>query len=139
MPSRASRATSRWPRFVLVIPVLLVALLVFRILHPIWGSQLPSCPILLLTKQHCPGCGGTRAADALVHFQFTKALGFHVWFTLMILIGLPLLFWMAAKEKYPRIVGPRFHAGWLWFSFVSLILFGILRNMEAFSWLAPSE
>lgn len=136
MPSRSS---SKWPRFVLVIPVLLVVLLLFRLIHPLWGSHLPRCPILLLTQQHCPGCGGTRAADALVHFQFTKALAFHAWFTLMILIGVPVLFWMAAKERFPSIIGPRFHVRWLWFSLVSLILFGIVRNIEAFIWLAPSK
>ncbi len=134
-----SKAVARWPRYVLVIPVLLVVFLIFRLIDPISGNMLPDCPILLLTKRHCPGCGGTRAADALVHFEFTKALGYHAWFTLVVLIGLPVLFWMAAKEKYPGIFGPRFHVGWLWLCLVSLILFGVLRNTEVFHWLAPER
>ena len=132
-----TKSRSGWPRYVLVIPVLLVVLLIFRLVYPSWGNSLPSCPILALTGKHCPGCGGTRAADALVHFRISEALGYHGWFTMVMLLGLPVLFWMALKEKYPRILGPRFHVNWLWFCLFSLIVFGILRNTEAFQWLAP--
>lgn len=132
-----TKSCPSWPRYVLVVPVLLLVLLVFRLLYSNWSGSLPSCPILSLTGKHCPGCGGTRAADALVHFRISEALSYHAWFVLVILIGLPVLFWMAAKERYPRFFGPRFHVNWLWFCLFSLLLFGVLRNIESFHWLAP--
>ena len=132
-----SRSRGKWPRYVLVVPLLLIVLLVFRFVYPSLGSSLPSCPIFSLTGFHCPGCGGTRAADALVHFRWSDALGNHAWFVLAVIIGLPVMFWMALKEKYPSIPGPRFHDNWLWFFLVSLLIFAILRTIEPFQWLAP--
>ena len=32
------------------------------------------CPIRLFTGFYCPGCGGTRCAEALVHFDIPLAL-----------------------------------------------------------------
>jgi hypothetical protein len=126
-----------WPRFVLVVPLTILLLVVFRFIYPSLAGSMPSCPLLSLTGFQCPGCGGTRAADALVHFRWIDALGNHAWFVLVVLIGLPLIFWMALKEKYPTFPGPQFHQNWLWFCLVSLIIFAVLRSMESFQWLAP--
>jgi hypothetical protein len=131
------RSKGRWPGYVLVIPFFLIVLLVFRLIYPSLGSSFPSCPIFSLTGYHCPGCGGTRAADALVHFRWADALSNHAWFVLAVFFGLPLIFWMALKERYPAISGPRFHEKWLWFCLVSLLIFAVLRAMEPFQWLAP--
>lgn len=39
-----------------------------------WGV----CPVLALTGLHCPGCGGLRAVNDLVHLRVTDALSSNV-------------------------------------------------------------
>ncbi|MGJ8696112.1 MAG: DUF2752 domain-containing protein [Verrucomicrobiaceae bacterium] len=134
-----SERAGKWPRFVLWVPLILIILVLFRLVYPSIEEGLPGCPIYNFTGHFCPGCGGTRAAAGLVNLRIGEAMGNHAWFTLVILVGLPVLTWMAAKEKWPRLKGPRFHVNWLWFCLISLIIFGVIRNVEVFSWLAPDS
>lgn len=41
------------------------------------AAKVPLCPSAALFGIPCPGCGLTRATLALVHGDFTAALGFH--------------------------------------------------------------
>ncbi len=60
-------------------------------------EQLPLilCPFRLLTGIPCPGCGGIRAANALLHGEILKALYINPLSCLLILFCalLPFLYW----------------------------------------------
>lgn len=127
----------KWPDYVLLVPLILIGLTAFRFLLPLVSGEFPKCPIYKFTGLHCPGCGGTRSALALVHFRIGEAFQQHAWFTVAVLLGLPLLLWMGAKVKWPSIPGPRYHDWWLWAGLTFLLAYGVLRNIELFSWMAP--
>ena len=77
-----------------------------------------------LTGWHCPGCGSTRAAHALLNGRFGEALAFNPVFTLGLpLAGLVLVGAALGKGHWslPAISGPAVLAG--------LLLFGVLRNV----------
>ena len=126
-----------WPSFVLLVPLVLLGLVAFRFLNPILKGALPKCLFFDATGLHCPGCGGTRAAEALVHFQVFDAIRQHAWFVAAVLVGLPVLFWMALKVRNPKLGGPRYHDRWLWFSLISLLVYVVVRNLPGMSWMAP--
>lgn len=100
------------------------------------GNPFPACVFNALTGLFCPGCGATRALHALVHFDLARALSMNVLIVFM-LPTLPLI--VAASHGWrPRLLRPflavveqpRF---WL----VAIPLFGVLRNLPAFAFLAP--
>lgn len=125
------------PPFILIVPLGVLALVLFRFFFPGMQGVLPQCPFYAATGLHCPGCGGTRSAEALVHFNLGLAMRQHAWFVGVVLVGLPFLSWMALKEKYVSIPGPLYHDRWLWFCFWSLLVFAILRNLPGMEWMAP--
>jgi hypothetical protein len=100
------------------------------------GSLFPPCPFHELTGLFCPGCGITRALHALVHFDFTRAIAMNALFVL----SLPLIAAMVAEGFVrrpllpPQISRIMFDGRW-WIA--ALVLFGIMRNVPGFQWLAP--
>ncbi len=60
-----------------VFPFLLAAIAIFLI----WGDELAygdrTCAVLQAVHIYCPGCGGTRAFDAFVHFHYLKSIRFN--------------------------------------------------------------
>ena len=99
------------------------------------------CPFLEFTGFYCPGCGITRAIDALIHFDFLQAYRYNPLVISLLPFAIPLLInsyycWFFDKKN-----------NWLskipnWFLYILLIitiLFGILRNFSSFSFLAPTK
>src|SRR5436190_19023711 len=70
-----------------VLPPLLVVLYRFP---PAQTGWYPGCLFHRLTGLHCPGCGGTRCAHALLHGDLPQALAYHVLFPFLLPF---LLFW----------------------------------------------
>ena len=110
------------------------------------GPQLaawwPGCTFDRLTGWHCPGCGMTRAAYALLHFRVAEAFGHNpLLMTVLPVVvagfGLELLGWVRGPTRNtPRLrPAPRIVIG-----FVAVILvYWVLRNLPwwPFTWLAP--
>src|SRR5262245_11157188 len=98
---------------------------------------LPKCPLHQLTGLHCPGCGSTRAAHALLHGDVPRALAMNA---LVTCATAPAAIYCVWKR---RRLGPG------WSSRISrrailvclcvLLGFALLRNLPAhpFSLLAP--
>lgn len=100
------------------------------------GSFFPSCLFHDLTGWYCPGCGITRALHALVHFDPLRAVAMNA----MLVLSLPLLGVMALqgftrRALLPEAVSRVAFNGRVWIG--ALILFGVLRNLPGFEWLAP--
>lgn len=103
------------------------------------SSYLPACPLHELTGLWCPGCGLTRATNALLRGHVGAAFGYNVLFPFF--LGAIVLGWVA----WTRSALGRAPVRWLthlspWsggLAFGVLALFGVLRNLSAFSALAP--
>jgi len=97
-----------------------------------FGLRIP-CLFHELTGLYCPGCGGTRAVVSLIELKPYQALRYNIIITLLIPVFLICLFYkyvLKGKKKIPN---------WIWWTLlIILVLFGILRNIPFFSFLAPT-
>ena len=96
-----------------------------------------NCIFHEITNLYCPGCGITRAIFSLIEFDIIGAIKYNI----LIVTVIPLIIvnylvkiinWINLKEQkeiYPKTI---------WnLILIFVILFGILRNIEIFSFLAP--
>jgi hypothetical protein len=105
----------------------------------------PPCIFHELTGLHCPGCGATRAAYALLHGHVVEALHQNA----LLVIAAPFLAVIISRAVWRWIEGapsmPVHEDPSRWIARLSLlvapivILFGILRNLpwQPFTCLAP--
>jgi len=97
----------------------------------------PVCLFHQLTGLNCPGCGATRASYALLHGHFRAALQDNALFVFG-LAGLAVRgAWFVAAKRAGRPAGAFVPATILWGFLVVGIVFSILRNLPAFSFLSP--
>ena len=96
-----------------------------------------NCIFHEITNLYCPGCGITRAIFSLMELNIINAIKYNI----LIVTVIPLIIvnylvkiinWInlkKQKELYPKSI---------WnIILIFVILFGILRNFELFSFLAP--
>jgi hypothetical protein len=97
----------------------------------------PVCEFHELTGLNCPGCGGTRAVYQLLHGHILQALQDNalVIFSLAALGGRSA--WPVARKIRNQPVTPFLPPKVLWTFLVIAIVFTVLRNLPAFSWLSP--
>ncbi len=103
------------------------------------GAGIP-CVFHQVTGFYCSGCGASRALRSVLHFDFYQALRYNAIFT----IALPLLavyfgalcfsYIRFGKDKISRKIPMKL----VWALIVLAVLYGILRNIPAFSFLAPT-
>lgn len=100
-----------------------------------WGH----CPFLQFTGLYCPGCGGLRAVNDLVHLRFLDALhsnGYGIVFA----IGAAIvwLIWLVARARNrPARLDRVVTQPVAWALLAALIVFSVLRNTPWGTWLAP--
>jgi hypothetical protein len=98
------------------------------------------CLIHELAGLYCSGCGASRALRAILHLQFYKALRYNAAFTL--LFPFIAAYFLAVGYSFVRFgedrVSFRVPAKLLWGILAAVLAFGILRNLPAFSFLAPT-
>jgi len=85
---------------------------------------------------YCPGCGGTRAVNALLHGNILLSLWYHplVPYT-AILFGAFMVSQTAARStKYRYFKGMRFHNWFLYLALVILIINFVGKNLLRFVW-----
>ncbi len=103
----------------------------------------PPCVFHELTGLHCPGCGATRAAFAMLHGHVTEALHQNA----LLVIAAPFLAVIISRVVWRWVNGlpPANADPSRWIARLSLmvapvvILFSILRNLpwQPFTYLAP--
>lgn len=97
----------------------------------------PACLFHQLTGWNCPGCGMTRGLYALLHGDVRLALKDNA---LLVLTMAGLAVWSGwftvrkLRNQPMRLnVSPRLACAFV----VLAVVFGVLRNLPAFSWLSP--
>ena len=102
------------------------------------GVGIP-CPFHALTGWYCPGCGISRLCLALLRLDFSAALQSNAAVFALLPVGLVVL--SAWAVRYIR-TGEQGLRRWqtvlIGGMIVVLLLFGLLRNLPAFAFLAPA-
>jgi Protein of unknown function (DUF2752) len=97
----------------------------------------PVCQFHLMTGLYCPGCGATRASYQLLHGHLVTALRDNALFVLT----LPLLAargtWYLNRQRRRQPVRFFIPPTALWIFLAVALIFVVLRNVPAFSFLAP--
>ncbi len=119
-----------------ILTVACVGLLYF-LLVTIFKVGLP-CPIHAVTGKFCPGCGISRMCVSMLRLDFPAAYRSNR----LLFILLPFFFvYLAGKEwiyirRGSRNTG-KIETAVLALVTAALLVFGVLRNMEAFDYLQP--
>lgn len=100
-----------------------------------WQSfQLPPCLFHLLTGYYCPGCGGTRAAWALLHGQIFLSVYYHP----LVLYGVVVYLAFMTTQTIGRIskrpeIGLKFHLIYVWIALAILFFNCVVKNVLHFT------
>lgn len=114
------------------------ALAVVATVDPEQPGHYPVCPFLSVTGWWCPGCGTLRAVHALTHGDLATAVERNV----LTVLAVPVLV-IAWAAWLRRTVTGRPRSRWaappvaLWGLLATVVVFWVLRNLPAGSWLAP--
>lgn len=125
---------------VLLIAASAVAVVMLRVFDPATSGVFPPCPVRYLTGWYCPGCGSLRAMHQLLHGNLRAAWAMNP----LTLVLLPFLAYGLAsfalfEIRRQGLPQPFLRAVWIHALCVTIILFGIARNLSfyPFDQLAP--
>jgi hypothetical protein len=122
--------------FLLAAGALAVTATVF-VFDPAKNFFYPGCTFHKLTGLNCPGCGATRSLHALLHGNFQVALQDNALFILLLVFFALRGGWFAVNHFRGQANGSFFPQKFLWPLLVLAVLFSVLRNLPAFSFLSP--
>jgi len=109
-------------------------IIVFILLHLISYE----CPFYKYFHIWCSGCGGMRMIDSIIKFDFYQAFRYNPFLFILFIIG--IIYFIVALIIY--IKKKVFYVPSLLTIYILIglfILFMILRNIPAFSYLIPTE
>ena len=107
-------------------------LAVLFFVNPAANGFFPPCLFHKLTGWHCPACGATRAAHALLHGRLAEAWRDNA----LLVLVLPLLAGFAVFRRRGRAAWVFRPAG-LWILLGVLVVFMVVRNLPAGAGLSP--
>ena len=133
-------AAQRWQRMLapaITVGGLGAATIALHLRDPHASGSWGMCPSAMLGIS-CPGCGGLRAVNDLTNFQLVDAASSNLLFVLALpVILFALVRWVTDEWRGTTRIGP----GVTWVATTGvvavLVVFTVLRNLPAFSWLAP--
>ncbi len=106
-----------------------IAVLVYmKLILP--NVTVPPCVLYTVLGLYCPGCGGTRAVNALLHGHFLESLWYHplVLYT-VILFGIFMVSQTLERLKIGKIRGLKFKEWHLYVALLILVLNCIVKNV----------
>lgn len=136
-----SRSTGRSAKWALV-GLSVVGLSYVAIVDPGRPNLVPGCAFKAVTGLDCPGCGGTRAAHALLHGDIGNAINHNVLATVAMVVTVVWLATNFVLRKFGREpIRFRMTTGWGIALAVLVGAFWILRNVPAWplSWLGSGN
>ena len=112
--------------------IFLVLLIVYYFLNQKINLKIP-CIFHTLTGYYCPGCGITRMLFSLLNLNFYQAFRYNP-LVFILLFGYIIIKIIEILTKHKFQYSNKFQISLL----IITILFGILRNIETFSFLLPT-
>lgn len=94
-----------------------------------------TCLLQYLTGYYCPACGGTRAFEALLHFQPLKSILYHP--IVVFIFAVIIISWMSYIIKKATKGKVRFYPlklQHLIYMDVILVVVFVLRNLHLYFW-----
>jgi hypothetical protein len=118
-------------KFIVEILVLLLVSL-YYFFNPTVSNFFPKCPFHTITGLYCPGCGSQRAIHDLMHLNIFEAINHNALMFFMFTFGIGL--YLYSKKKFSDLI---YHPKSPLIIFGIIFLFGVLRNLDKFHFLAP--
>ena len=122
---------------IISILILFLVLVIYHLLSHLFNFRIP-CIFYEITGLYCPGCGVTRMLFSLINLDFYQAFRYNpLVFIILRLYIIYLIIKIIAKLlfkknlKIPQVI--------LNIIIILLILYGILRNIDLFSFLKPTK
>ena len=116
-----------------LILLLISFLIIFLFLNKVFNFTIP-CLFHEITNLYCPGCGITRMFLALFKLDFYQAFRYNP--LVFILLILSIVYFLVKKIGKLNFKFPNYIYYYLLFI---VIIYGVLRNIPLFSFLAPTE
>ena len=112
--------------------LVIIFLSLYFLFNPSTSNFFPKCPFHTITGLYCPGCGSQRAIHDMMHLNIFEAINHNalMFFTFTFGIGL----YMYSKKKFSGLIH---HPKSPFIIFGVIFLFGVLRNIDIFHFLAP--
>jgi hypothetical protein len=108
-----------------------LGILYFAVLVPLFKVHIP-CVFRSVTGLYLPGCGMTRCIYALLKLDIYQAFRFNL---LPFVLAPVAVIYLVTIWKNNAVWSGRTALVML----VSVIVYGVLRNVELFAWLAPTR
>lgn len=110
------------------------------LLNPVQESNPPICPFKMITGLDCPGCGATRAANALLNGHLATAADHNVLLVAVLPLAVTMYAVWALRSVGVSLPALRITRSWIPALVVVTAAFWGLRLLpwEPFSWLASS-
>ena len=118
-------------KFIVGILVLLLVSL-YYFFNPTVSNFFPKCPFHTITGLYCPGCGSQRAIHDLMHLNIFEAINHNALMFFAFTFGIGL--YLYSEKKFSDLI---YHPKSPLIIFGIIFLFGVLRNLDRFHFLAP--
>jgi hypothetical protein len=104
-------------------------------------SFYPGCTLYAATGFHCAGCGGTRAAHALLNGRVAQSVAYHPFLIPLSLAAVWLTIRSYLRQSSHPARESRWAAAWPWLVLAALLAFTVVRNLPWYplTLLAPHE
>ena len=128
----------RLVRVLICFGTVLIAGLSYYFIIKAVGGGIP-CPIYMATGIFCPGCGITRMFVELISGNFLAAISYNALGILLLpLVAFFTVRWSTEYVKKGSIGRiSQFEKIVIFFVIALIVVFTVLRNIDAFSYLAP--
>lgn len=95
------------------------------------------CPLNAILHIECPGCGGTRMAVAIMNLDFYQAFRYNPFLFVTLPIWGVIYIWQIITYIRSNKLWSKLDVCLIGYA-VALTIFGVVRNLPLFSWLAPT-
>jgi hypothetical protein len=112
--------------------LVIIFLSLYFLFNPSTSNFFPKCPFHTITGLYCPGCGSQRAIHDMMHLNIFEAINHNALMLFTFTFGIGL--YLYSKKKFSDLI---YHPKSPLIIFGIIFLFGVLRNLDEFHFLAP--